>query len=212
MNRSLKIFAAYFSVTTLLAGCAKNAAEKVDTNWLIDFSTELRNFSLFWLLPAGALFMLTATDWPETEHTGYTSEMHAVYTKTGRTISGDPEKAKKQAIWWLNNFPFIGIYLFYYYRVFSLITGYPNLDALLSLIISWLIVPACIIAASMGLQKAFTYVFGAPVVASVSRALWIAASVNLLVWTIYLVSPLVLRLCGAIANSILNSILWLFAR
>jgi hypothetical protein len=165
----------------LLTGCTRASTGDIQTDWLISSSAELRNFSLFWLLPALFLFAGIAADHNETKESGRTSAGDTVYTYTGNVIKGDPESAIKVASWWITHFPSTGIYLFYYHDFFHLITGYPKLDFLLS----WLLVPICLITASVGLEKISSILFNQSILANFFAVFGAVALVNLSGWIIY---------------------------
>jgi hypothetical protein len=197
VKRTSFSFIAYFGGTVLLTGCEKVSTGDVQTDWLINSSAELRNFSLFWLLPALFLFAIIGMDHPETEESGRTSGGEIVYTYTGRTIKGNPESGRKAALWWITHFPLVGIYLFYYHDSFYLTTGYPNLDALLY----WLLVPTGLIIASTVSEKILSLLFKQSILANFFAVFGALALANLSGWIIYFVASIAFSL-----------ILWIFSK
>jgi len=144
-------FAAALPFLLMLSSCSAVIALGEKQKAPLPYLSHIAAFSLVWLIPAGILWFITASDRPEIKaEFGITSKGDLVFTPTGRTIPGNPETAGWVASAWLLGYPILFFYFTNAKPLITMITGYPNIDSILTSFV----IPLLILAISLVLIAA----------------------------------------------------------
>ncbi|QSV55058.1 MAG: hypothetical protein HEP80_15415 [Dolichospermum sp. UKL201] len=172
--------------------------------------SQIASWSVMWLCPALGLLILISSNWPETT-TGHgfdgQGNFVTVFVPTGKTIPGSPEAGIYMAILWLVAYP---IGYFYYTRIVTLdlsLTGFPNIDWILLIIILPLFLLA-LICWFIAIISTSESIFCKSLIIC-WQVLIILASLNLLGWLLFLLVPPFIKF---IIELLTNFFSWLFKK
>ncbi|MEH2207938.1 MAG: hypothetical protein V7K53_28345 [Nostoc sp.] len=194
MKNLVKQLIIFVSTVVVLTSCSNSTLERFNLSTFLNYSIELRNFSILWFLPA----FLLSIDHDEMKR-GYSSSGETVFVPTGNKIKGSPEFG----LFWLIHWPFIGLYFFYFLQqnTIPFLTEYKNINFFLY----YFVVPICILIISIVLQGLLTAILKENLVMTLYTILWSIPVVNLIGWILYYVINFSLQFISYIFS-------WFFAK
>lgn len=185
----------------ILTICTNILLGNVPTDSLINYSIIIRDFSWWWVLPAGGVFAYIGTDHQGIKLSGWTSEGHPVYTGDGEIIPGDPETAAYIAHLWLLAYP-IGYFYYTNIKTETLsLTGFPNIDWIMFIIVFPLLFIFLIFKIIILIHDSSFW--GCKSLIFFGNILVLIVSINLLGWIIF-------WLIGWLYPLIIDFVSWLF--